>query len=111
MALEQQDPNGDRTDVLRVELARAIRQLEDRWRVGCISAAILPVRCGTLKHHCHLPQRQLQRMASVATSPLTLSDCMWASESAKLDNMITIVRCAGCGGSGRRRGLGDGGTS
>ena len=42
--LAQQDPAGAATEVLRVELARAIRQLEERWRVGCILAAILPVR-------------------------------------------------------------------
>ena len=40
----QQGPAGEHADVLRVELARAIRQLEDRWHVGCILAAILPVR-------------------------------------------------------------------
>jgi hypothetical protein len=43
----QQDTTGERTDIMRVELAHAIRQLEDRWRIGCILAAILPVRLTT----------------------------------------------------------------
>jgi len=37
-----------------VELANAIRQLEERWRVGCILAAILPVRPCALPVRFHL---------------------------------------------------------
>ena len=48
--LEQQDADGEQTATLRVELAHAIRQLEQRWRVGCILAAVLPVR--TARRQC-----------------------------------------------------------